>query len=138
MRYRRLFIIAFCLWDPGQLHAQTDADSVAVVAAALDYIEGWYEGDSTRMARALHPDLVKRIVRQGSLQQMGKSELVGMTARKGPGADADLSDRLSVLDIFQNAATVRIDADQWVDFLQLSRIGGHWVIVNVLWEMRRR
>lgn len=138
MRYRPLFAIAFCLWVPAELRAQTNADSAAVVATALDYIEGWYEGDSTRMARALHPDLVKRIVRQGSLQQMGKGDLVRMTANKGPGADVDLADRISDPDIFGNAATVRVDADQWVDFLQLSKVDGHWVIVNVLWEMRSR
>ena len=138
MRYRPLFVIAFCLWIPVQLHAQANADSAAVVATALDYIEGWYEGDSTRMARALHSDLVKRIVRQGSLQQMGRDDLVSGTARKGPGPDVDLSDNVSGLDIFGNAATVRVDADQWVDFLQLSKIDGRWVIVNVLWEMRSR
>ena len=38
-------------------HAQTPADSAAIRAAALDYIEGWYAGDADRVARALHPQL---------------------------------------------------------------------------------
>ena len=42
--------------------AQTAADSAAVRASALDYAEGWYEGNTERMTRALHPELVKRIV----------------------------------------------------------------------------
>jgi len=39
---------------------QPSADERAVVATALDYFEGWFDGDEVRMARALHPDLVKR------------------------------------------------------------------------------
>jgi len=30
-----------------------------------------------------------------------------------------------------------VDADAWVDYLQLVKWQGHWVILNVLWEMRR-
>lgn len=37
-------------------------DSAAIRATALDYIDGWYTGDAARMERALHPELVKRIV----------------------------------------------------------------------------
>jgi hypothetical protein len=42
--------------------AQTAADSSAIKQTALDYIEGWYEGNAERMERALHPELAKRIV----------------------------------------------------------------------------
>ncbi len=38
--------------------AQTQADdNAAIKQTALDYIEGWYEGNAERMQRALHPDL---------------------------------------------------------------------------------
>ena len=121
----------------------TAADSAAIRATAADYIEGWYEGDTTRMARAVHPDLVKRIVRPNEdgavLQQMGAAELIGNTGA-GHGASTPLEDRRSdirLLDAFQNAAVVRIDAHGWVDYLQMSRWDGEWRIVNILWEARR-
>jgi hypothetical protein len=123
----------------GPLHAQTAADSTAIRAAALDYIEGWYQGDSHRMASALHPDLAKRIVEstpQGNskLGHMTASELIRMTARRSPGTGrADVR----ILDIFGNTASVRVDADSWVDYMHLARWDGAWRIVNVLWEMRR-
>jgi hypothetical protein len=41
-----------------------------------------------------------------------------------------------ILDIFQNTAAVRIDAGTWVDYLQVAKWNGRWVIVNVLWELR--
>jgi len=36
--------------------------SEAIVQTVVDYFEGWFEGDVTRMDRALHRDLVKRRV----------------------------------------------------------------------------
>ena len=43
---------------PAVARAQTAADSSAIRATALDYVEGWYEGNAERMSRALHPELV--------------------------------------------------------------------------------
>jgi hypothetical protein len=41
---------------------------------------------------------------------------------------------VSILDIFRNAASAKIDAGPWIDYLHLARVNGSWVIVNVLWE----
>ena len=40
--------------------AQTAADAAAIKEVVLDYVDGWWTGDAQRMARALHPDRVKR------------------------------------------------------------------------------
>ena len=37
-----------------------DDDAALIVATAHDYFDGWFDGDVTRMRRALHRDLVKR------------------------------------------------------------------------------
>ena len=36
------------------------ADRDAIVRVALDYFEGWFDGDPARMERTLHPDSAKR------------------------------------------------------------------------------
>jgi Putative lumazine-binding len=59
------------------LQTQTAADSAAIKKTALDYVEGWYEGNPERMERALHPELAKRIVRT---DQSGRSRLEQMSA----------------------------------------------------------
>ena len=122
--------------------AQTSADSAAIRATALDYIQGYYEGNSERMARALHPSLAKRIVvERGSeilVQNMTAEQLIGITERGG-GSSMPESERRSdvrITGLFGNAATVRVDATGWVDFLQVGKVAGRWVIINVLWEMR--
>jgi hypothetical protein len=38
------------------------SDEAGIRATALDYMEGFFDGSGERMARALHPELVKRIV----------------------------------------------------------------------------
>ena len=47
--------------------AESSADDrAAVVRTALDYFEGWFDGDAARIERALHPELAKRSLGQGS------------------------------------------------------------------------
>lgn len=41
---------------------------------------------------------------------------------------------VTILDRFENAATVKIIASDWIDYLQLAKFNNRWVIVNVLWE----
>src|SRR4051812_41142364 len=124
--------------------AQTAADSAAVRATALDYAEGWYEGSAERMGRALHPELVKRIVVQDTatgktmVQGMGASVLINST-RHGYGKETP-KDRqqkdVTVLDVFGNAASAKVVMADWVDYMQLAKIEGRWLIVNVLWERK--
>ena len=45
---------------------------------------------------------------------------------------------MDIYDIFGNAAVARLTMSGWIDYLQLGRIDGKWVIVNVLWELKPR
>ncbi len=42
---------------------------------------------------------------------------------------------MTILDVFENAAMVRVTGPEWVDYLQMAKWNGRWVIVNVLWEL---
>jgi hypothetical protein len=53
---RSAIALAFTLIAAGTAGAQTAADSAAIRATALDYVEGWYAGDAARMEKSLHPD----------------------------------------------------------------------------------
>ena len=121
-------------------------DDAAIRKTALDYIEGWYTGDAARMERALHPELMKRIVTTDP--QTGRSRLDSMSAmtlvqrvRAGRGTatppDKQQKD-VTILDKYNNVAMVRIVAGDWVDYLQEAKYDGEWKIVNVLWELKPR
>jgi hypothetical protein len=122
--------------------AQTSADTAAIRAAALDYIDGWYTADGARMERALHPELAKRNVTTDPAS--GRSRLIQMSAmtlvqstRRGGGSNipaAERKDEVRILDIFGGAASARVTAATWVDYMHLAKVNGQWVIMNVLWE----
>jgi hypothetical protein len=136
-------ILAFSGVAANAQASQTDADREAIKATALDYIEGWYEGNAERMERALSPDLAKRIVRtngngQSMLGQMSAMSLV-QGVKRGGGKDTP-KDRqqkdVTILDVFGNAASVKVVASDWIDYLHVAKFNGRWVIVNVLWELK--
>lgn len=142
---RRLLIsAAIALAAAGAVEAQTAADSAAIRATALDYIEGWYAGDAARMERSLHPELAKRIVitenNQSRLEHMGSDRLVQYTRSGGGKRTPEPEQRkvVRVLDIYGNAAAVKVTASEWVDYMHLAKWNGRWVIVNVLWELNRK
>jgi hypothetical protein len=143
--YQCATIILVVILTPAPAAAQSAQDSAAISSTALDYIDGWWSGDAQRMASALHPELVKRI--RGAdpntgrewIDDQGASRLVRGAARGG-GRETPRADRRSdvrILDIFHNTASVRVDAGAWVDYMHMVRWGGRWVILNVLWEMRK-
>jgi hypothetical protein len=125
--------------------AQTTAspeDLAAIKATALDYAQGWYTGDAARMERALSPDLAKRVI----MVRDGKSKVESMTAmglvqatRAGGGTktpkDQQQAD-VTILDVFGNAASVKVVMSGWIDYLHIGKVSGQWVIINVLWELK--
>jgi hypothetical protein len=96
------------------------------------------------MQRALHPELAKRRVStddagRSRIVQMSAMTLVGQAANGG-GRDTPAGERraeVRILDLFQNAASVRVDMSGWIDYMHMAKWNGRWVIVNVLWEDRR-
>lgn len=123
--------------------AQSDADRDAIKRTALNYAEGWYEGNADKMESALHPDLAKRIARtndkgQTRLDQMSAMSLVQGT-RTGYGKQTIKDEQqkdVTILDVTGGAATVKLEMLDWVDYMHIARSNGKWVIVNVLWEMK--
>lgn len=104
-------------------HAQDAHDEKRIIETALDYIEGWHTGDVARMRSAIHPELSKSIVVDGP---NGRSLIYTQTALmllqrvdEGIGLQTPEAKRRSefvILDQYQNAAIVRVDANEWVDF----------------------
>lgn len=120
-----------------------EAAREAIRQAALDYIEGWFEGNAERMDRALHPQLAKRLLEvvsetgQEKFTHLTKEQMVEFT-RRGGGSRVSADKRnikVTILDTTETMAVVRTDCSQFIDYLTLAKgAGGQWKIVNVLWE----
>jgi hypothetical protein len=143
MRVTSFVALLACL--PVAAQAQTAADSTAIRDAALDYVDGWYQGDAARMERAVHPELAKRIVQTN---ERGRSQVMQMSAltliestRAGGGRDTPTDQQtrdVRILDISGNSASVRAEMSGWIDYMHMARWNGQWKIVNVLWELKPR
>jgi len=148
MRTLFLLVIAGFLFSVPVVNGQTqvsDADRQAITQTALDYVEGWYEANPERMERALHPDLAKRVVftddkGRSRLEQMSAMGLV-QGVKRGGGKDIPKERQqkdITILDVFENAASVKAVMSGWIDYMHMAKVNGRWVIVNVLWELKRK
>jgi hypothetical protein len=126
------------------LFAQEDYDiekeKAAIIETALNYIEGWYEGNVERMDKALHPDLMKRFMQpmptgKEVTNTVSKKSMLEYT-RAGAGTNSPNKDKkpdLEVLDIFKTIAAVKCKSGDYMDYLHLAKTEGEWKIMNVLW-----
>jgi Putative lumazine-binding len=114
-------------------------DEQAIEVTVLDYFEGWFEGDSERMTRALHPGLAKRSLANGALDEDTASEMIAATAA-GMGKSRDPGDRgieVNVVEIHGPIATVVVHSTIYREYLHLGRTEDGWKIVNALWDFDR-
>jgi len=116
----------------------TSTEEAAVVATALDYFEGWFDGDPARMERALHPELAKRPgdAGPGSLGTLTAQEMIDATAA-GIGRTRDVPDRqisVEVVDVFGNIASAVIRSAVYHEYIHLVRTPDGWKIANALWQ----
>ncbi|MBK5332698.1 MAG: nuclear transport factor 2 family protein [Ilumatobacteraceae bacterium] len=108
----------------------------AIIAAALDYYEGWFDAKPARMERALHPELVKRSIEEDrSIDTISARQMIDATAA-GVGRRRDPGDRridVHIDHVHGSIATATVTSAVYVDYLQLVRDGADWKILNVLW-----
>jgi hypothetical protein len=112
----------------------TATEQELIRQTALDYFEGWFDGDVERMERALHPNLVKR--RAGAtLGVTTKERMVELTAA-GAGAEdgADRRLEVEVEDVYGDIASVTVSSAVYHEYLHLVKTADGWKIANALWQ----
>jgi hypothetical protein len=110
-------------------------DEEAIVACALDYFEGWFDGDPARMRRALHPELAKRSPDGDGLDQVTAGEMIEWT-EAGAGRKRDPGERridVRVVEVHGDIATAVVDSNVYREYLHLVRTADGWKIANALW-----
>jgi Putative lumazine-binding len=123
--------------------AQTDADREAVRQAALDYVEGVYNVDPSRIERSVHPKLVKLgfsrppdedAYRPGSTTTFERLVEIAKNYNKEGKLSKDAPKEITILDMLDQTASVKLVAEWGVDYMHLAKFDGKWMIVNVLWQ----
>jgi hypothetical protein len=125
--------------------APADARTVAraaVRAAVLDYVEGFYEGDSTKLVRSVAPTVAKSgYARADSGWRRSTmavpAEFLGYAGRVREGrvrTPAGAPKQITLLDVQDQTAAAKLVAWWGTDYLLLAREQGRWMITHVLWQ----
>jgi hypothetical protein len=113
-----------------------------VRAAVLDYVEGFYEGDSTKLVRSVAPTVAKSgYARADSGWRRSTmafpAEFLGYAGRVREGrvrTPAGAPKQITLLDVQDQTAAAKLVAWWGTDYLLLAREQGRWMITHVLWQ----
>jgi hypothetical protein len=139
----KLLFITLALITSLTVQAQTAQDTVDIRRVALAYIEAQHTPNPKLMEGALHPRLVKRSVfRSKATQKDYISEyftenmviLAETYNKKGDKFPKNPKKELKLLDISARTASVKLIADEWIDYMHIVKTNGEWKIINVLWQ----
>lgn len=143
MKHFISFTIAFILLFATNAQAQSKKDSLAIRQVALDYIESQHNVKPEQFERSAHPRMVKRTFWKD--KKTGKEYLretfadfmilLASTYNKdGDKFPKKPKKEVVILDIYDKIASVKLIADEWVDYMHIIHLNGKWQIANVLWQ----
>ena len=123
--------------------AQTPQDRDAIRRAVLDYVEGFYEGDTAKIIRAFRPDVYKYgfdyVEKENKYEGelMKYDEIIAYArrfrerGRKTPPTAAKVVD---LLDVQDQIASVKLTAWWGIDYVLLAKYDGRWMISSIMWQ----
>jgi hypothetical protein len=119
------------------------AEREAVRRAALDYIEGFYEGDSTKLMRSIRPEVYKfgfyvpRDAKEYKGEQMTWPEFLSYARNiktSGRTAPATAPREVQLFEVLDQTASAKVTAFWGIDYLLFGKFDGKWMITHVLWQ----
>ena len=129
---------------PTAVTPQPTTDREAVRRAVLDYVEGFYEGDTTKLARAMWPQVLK----YGYSRDQASGQYAGMQMQFPAGfmdyangirlgrnrTPANAPKNITIFDVQDQTASAKLTAWWGTDYLLLAKENGRWMITHVLWQ----
>lgn len=119
----------------------TDHDQVR--RAVLDYVEGFYTGDSTLLVRSVRPEVYKYGFYRASdtasyrgmqMQWPAFHAFANRVKASGRPAPANSPKEIVLLDVQDQTAAAKLTAWWGTDYLLLAKYDGRWMISHVLWQ----
>ena len=132
---------------PAGLIAQGAPDRDGVTRAALDYLEGFYEGDTVKLLRSIRPEVYKYgfdwvdAEKKYAGEQMRWDEILGYARRfkaKGRATPAAAPRTVDLFEVLDQTASAKVTAWWGTDYLLLAKYDGRWMITHVLWQSPRK
>lgn len=122
---------------------QSKEDSLAIEQVALDYIESQHNVNPDQFVRSAHPRMVKRTFwtnkKTGKeyLRETFTDAMVLLAETYNTEGDRfpeKPKKKITILDIYDKTASVKLEADEWIDYMHIVKLNGKWQLVNVLWQ----
>lgn len=139
---KKLTVIILAAFFAIQLSAQTE-DEKGVERALLDYLEGFYEGDTTKLIRGLHPNLSKYgfwmdkksgEYRGSAMSFEAAKNYAKKVKEKGNFPDADAPKEIEIYEVQDKTACGKVTAWWGTDYMLLAKVDEGWQITHVLWQ----
>lgn len=137
---KHTLIALACFLLIGSAHAQTAADQTQIKQVILNYVEAFYEADTTKAYASVAQDLAKRGYYTNNGQQkeakMSFEQLVALSKRwkQTKTITADTPKKITVFEVLDKIATAKVEALWGIDYFHLAKVDGKWMIINVLWQ----
>lgn len=125
------------------LTAQTAQDTADIKRVALAYIEAQHMPNPKLMEGALHPRMVKRSVfknkatKKDFVSEYSAENMVILAESynvKGDKFPPHPKKEVKLLDVSVLTASVKLIANEWIDYMHIVKTNGEWKIINVLWQ----
>ena len=107
-------------------------------------MDAYYTADATRMQKALHPDFHKRTLQtvnghteisEDTVQSMLEGVRLGSGETNSQQRNGYKS--IEILDVYRDAASVKVVTGRWVDYMHLSKLNGEWRVLDVVLQYTR-
>ena len=123
---------------------ETPLEQKKIIQTCLNYIEGFYEGDSTKIIQSIYPNMYKLgywknkdtgiYESDGTMSYQQAIAYANNVLKNKRFAQPDAPKKVEVLDIGNHIAAAKITAWWGVDYVLLSKLNDSWRIEEVLWE----
>ena len=139
-------VILFFLLVSHSVSSQEFAkEHISIKKVTLGYIENFFENNTEEMLTFLHPELAKRGISKKRGEQtlffenLPIEKLVKMLKKKKKLPKMDQENKVEILDVFYNTASVKLTTGypgkmKWIEYIHLCKINHKWLITNIIWD----
>ncbi|MEO1050265.1 MAG: nuclear transport factor 2 family protein [Bacteroidota bacterium] len=138
-----LLALLYVLAIGSMAFAQNVKDEEAVKQAVLNYVEGFYEGDTSKLVASLHPQLSKYgyyVPRNGNeykgseMTYQGALDYALSVKAKQRFAKEGSPKEIELFEVLDQTAVAKLTAWWGIDYLMLAKENGKWMIMKVIWQ----
>jgi hypothetical protein len=136
----KYYLLLVSFFFAASVFAQNGDDKKGIEKAIHNYVDAFYEADTTKAYESIAKDLAKRgyYVRNNEVVEakMSFEQLVRLAQRwkTSQNITAASPKKITVLDVLDKIASAKVEAQWGIDYFHLAKLNGKWTIINVLWQ----